>query len=52
MVAAHHSEEELAKKSEILFTEDTTVVHISGNRETSGRIVKASHGLTKCFGYS
>ena len=30
------------KKSDILFTEDTTVVHISGQKESSGRIVKVS----------
>lgn len=44
--------EDVVKKSDILFTEDTTVIHISGNRDTSGRIVKVSHGLSKCFGYS
>lgn len=50
--AAHHSDEDLIKKSEILYTEDTTVVHISGNRETSGKILKVSHGVHKCFGYT
>lgn len=28
------------------------MIHISGNRETSGRIMKVSHGLFKCFGYT
>lgn len=28
------------------------MVHISGNKESSGRVVKVSHGLQKCFGYS
>jgi len=51
-VGAHHSDDDMGKKSEILFTEDTAVIHISGNRETSGRIVKVSHGLHKCFGYT
>jgi hypothetical protein len=52
VVAAHVSDQNFVKRSEILFTEDTTVIHISGNRETSGRIVKCSHGMHKCFGYT
>lgn len=46
------SDQDFVKKSEILFTEDTTVVHISGNRDTNGRIISVSHGLYKCFGYT
>lgn len=42
--------EDDTKRSEILFTEDTTVFHISGNKESSGRILKVSQGLYKCFG--
>lgn len=37
--------------SDILFSDDVVVIHISGNRESSGRIVKTSTGLKKCFGY-
>ena len=39
---AHNSLDEHLKKSDILFTEDTTVIHISGQKESSGRIVKVS----------
>ena len=42
---------EHVKKSDILFTEDATVIHISGNKESSGRILKTSQGLKKCFGW-
>ena len=44
--------DELVKTSDILFAEDTVVLHVSGNKETSGRIVKTNQGLTKLFGYS
>eukprot|EP01022_Parablepharisma_sp_SALTPOND_P000297 TRINITY_DN1012_c0_g2_i1.p1 TRINITY_DN1012_c0_g2~~TRINITY_DN1012_c0_g2_i1.p1 ORF type:complete len:1372 (-),score=229.35 TRINITY_DN1012_c0_g2_i1:10269-14384(-) len=44
--------DELIKSSDILFAEDTVVIHISGNKETGGRIVKTNQGLTKIFGYS
>ena len=46
------SVQENIKRSDILFTEDSTVVHISGNKESSGRILKVSQGLYKCFGYT
>jgi hypothetical protein len=36
------SVDEIIKTSEILFTEDAVVVHISGNKESSGRILKVS----------
>ena len=42
---AHNSLDEHVKRSEILFTEDTTVTHVSGNKESSGRVVKVSQGL-------
>ena len=38
--------------SDILFLEDTAVLHVSGNRDSPGRIVKTNQGLTKIFGYS
>lgn len=44
--------DELVKTSDVLFAEDTVVIHISGNKETAGRIVKTNQGLTKIFGYS
>ncbi len=44
--------DELIKSSDILFADDTVVLHISGNKETGGRIVKTNQGLTKIFGYS
>ena len=30
------------KRSEVLFSEEAVVIHISGNRESSGRILKVS----------
>jgi len=44
--------QEHIKKSDILFTEDAAVIHISGVKESSGRILKVSQGLYKCFGLS
>ena len=35
-----------------MFTIDTTVVHISGNRDTSGKILHVSNGLLKNFGHT
>lgn len=49
---AHNSMDENIKRSEILFSEDSTVIHISGNKDSSGRILKVSQGLNKCFGYN
>ena len=39
---AHNTVDENVKKSDILFSEDSTVVHISGNKESVGRILKVS----------
>lgn len=36
----------------MLFGQDTTVIHISGNRESVGKILKTSQGLSTVFGYS
>ena len=44
--------DENAKRSEILFSEEAVVVHISGNKESSGRVLKVSQGLYKCFGFA
>lgn len=40
------------KASEVLFGDDTTVMHVSGNKESIGKILKTSQGLSKVFGYS
>lgn len=37
--------------SDVLFSDEAVVVHVSGNRDSSGRIVKVSQGLKKCFGW-
>lgn len=37
--------------SEILFSEEAVILHISGNKESSGKIMKTSKGLKKCFGF-
>ena len=44
--------DELVKSADILFDDDTSVVHVSGNKETAGRILKTNQGLTKIFGYN
>eukprot|EP00347_Sterkiella_histriomuscorum_P007426 403348965 len=49
---AHNSMDEGIKRSDVLFSEDCTVVHITGNKESSGRVLKTSQGLLKCFGYN
>ena len=49
---AKKSIDEHAKTSDVLFSPDTTVIHISGNRESIGMILKTSQGLSTVFGYS
>ena len=44
--------DEMIKSADILFAEDTGVVHMSGNKNSMGKIVKANIGLTKLFGYT
>ena len=41
-----------AASSDVLFGDNTTVVHVSGNKESIGKIMNASQGLSKVFGYS
>jgi hypothetical protein len=41
-----------AASSDTLFSDDTTVVHVSGNKESLGKIMNASKSLTKVFGYN
>ena len=40
-----------AHKSDMLFSDEAVIIHISGNKESSGRILKVSNGLKKCFGW-
>jgi hypothetical protein len=40
-----------AHKSDMLFSDEAVIVHISGNKESSGRMLKVSNGLKKCFGW-
>lgn len=49
---AKKSIDEHMKASDILFSDDTTVIHVSGNKESIGKILKTSQGLSKVFGYS
>jgi hypothetical protein len=44
-MSSKKSIDELIKVSDVLFSEDTAIVHISGNRETVGKILKTSSGL-------
>ena len=44
--------DEVGKSHEILFNDDTAVIHLSGNKESMGKILKTSQGLSKVFGYS
>ena len=49
---AKKSVDEHIKTSDVLFNEDTTVLHVSGIKESIGKILKTSQGLSKVFGYS
>lgn len=49
---SRNENKELKFHSDILFTEETTVIHISGNKESSGRVLKVSQGLMKTFGFN
>ncbi len=39
------------QKSDLLFSDEAVIVHISGNKESSGRMLKVSNGLKRCFGW-
>jgi len=41
-VNAKKSVDDHAKTSDILFSEDTAVLHVSGNKESIGKILKTS----------
>ena len=51
-IASKKALDDHAASSDILFSDDTTVVHDSGNKESIGKIMNASQGLSKVFGYS
>lgn len=38
-------------KSDVLFSDEAVILHISGNKDSSGRMLKVSNGLKKCFGW-
>lgn len=40
------------KSNEILFDEKTAVIHISGNKEGYGKILKVNQGILAVFGYN
>lgn len=44
--------EGLVKTSDTLFTDDTVVIHVSGDADTAGRILKVNQSLSKVFGYT
>ena len=44
--------DEIVKSSDILFAEDTAVLHVSGNKDSPGRILKTNQGFTKIFQYN
>lgn len=51
-MAAKKAMDEYAASSDILFSDDTTILHVSGNKESIGKILNSSQGLQKVFGYS
>jgi PAS domain S-box-containing protein len=44
--------EDITKSADVLFADDTAIVHISGNKDSGGKIVKTNQGLFKVFGYT
>ena len=44
--------DEVMKSSDILFADDTVVIHISGNVDNWGKIIKTNQSLVKLFGYT
>lgn len=52
MKAAKKSLVEVIRSSDSLFADDTVVIHVSGNKDNAGIILKANQGLSKVFGYS
>jgi PAS domain S-box-containing protein len=52
MVGSKKVLDEHGKSLDILFSDNTTVIHMSGNKESLGKILKTSQSLSKVFGYS
>lgn len=46
---ADHGEH--GQSNEILFSDEAVIIHISGNKGDSGRVMKTSQGLKKVFGF-
>ena len=44
--------DEFVDSTDALFSDNTVVIHISGNKENSGKIAKTNQSLTKVFGYN
>ena len=42
----------LIKSIDVPFADNTAIVHISGNRDDNGKILKTNQGLSKLFGYT
>eukprot|EP00826_Nyctotherus_ovalis_P024670 TRINITY_DN19042_c0_g1_i1.p1 TRINITY_DN19042_c0_g1~~TRINITY_DN19042_c0_g1_i1.p1 ORF type:complete len:298 (+),score=89.54 TRINITY_DN19042_c0_g1_i1:84-977(+) len=42
----------MVKNSNMLFSPDTVVIHISGSKESAGKILKTNDGLFRVFGYN
>jgi hypothetical protein len=51
-VTLKKSIEENVNQSDSIFSEDTCVIHVSGNKNTAGKILKTNQSLTKVFGYN
>jgi hypothetical protein len=46
---ANHGEH--GQSNEVLFSDEAVIIHISGNKGDSGRVIKTSQGLKKVFGF-
>jgi len=44
--------EDATKSHDIIFSNDTAIIHLSGNKESIGKILKTSTSLTRVFGYN
>lgn len=47
----HKGEGKENLSNEILFSDEAVIIHISGNKGDSGRVIKTSQGLKKVFGF-
>jgi PAS domain S-box-containing protein len=44
--------DDMVKSTEVLFNKNTAIVHMSGNKETVGKILKTNQGINTVFGYN